>query len=115
MCVRIKKIFKNDEGTAAIEIMFVAPIIALFIVVAIQIAAVFHGAFKNLILSDENASKAIIQWEKTAPAFLRPCIDEIYPSKFTHEGNSSIGVEPFKIQLNTNQEVYIVAKPICSD
>lgn len=104
------------RGSAAIELIAFAPIIALMVLIIIQVSTMFHEALGNVAEADARAAEAIHEWEMRNwnRGFDRPCVELIEPQLIREEGEPvPIGAGVWRREFYLPQEVTIANQPIC--
>lgn len=107
---------KNNRGTASIELVAMAPLVALFIIIGAQLAALFSHAIHNVAEADAMAENAVLEWDVShdGKGLDRPCIEKMQEHVFkSPENKLTFGVGLFARAISTQQEVKIAAIPIC--
>ena len=97
--------------------MAMAPIAALFIVVALQLSQLFSHAVADVAGADAKAARAVRAWDaaNSSSGFHRPCLEEMPEISFSSGGDPlAIGVGPFVRYASVPQEVRVVAGTVCS-
>ena len=92
------------------------PVLAFFILITIQLSAVFHGAMRGLSISETLAARAILEWEtvNSNNGLLRPCLEEIEPGTFvTDDQFITVGAGDFRQEIILFQGVKVVEGSIC--
>lgn len=106
----------NTKGQAFVELAAMIPLMVIFLLVIVQIAAVFTQAVHDLAVADSKAWKALNDWDSshTGEGFTRPCIEDMDEQLFSHSGGPiAIGAGAWKKEINVPQEVKIVTEPVC--
>jgi hypothetical protein len=93
-----------------------APMLALFLIVAVQLAGIFSQAVRDVAEADAEASRAVLAWDAASAGrgLARPCLERM-PAHAVSAGGAPrrLGVGPFARAIAVPEEVRIVAEPIC--
>lgn len=106
----------RERGSASIELMAAAPIVALFMMITMQISASFHQAIGNIARAGAAAAVIANEYQEANlnRGFRRPCLENIEPAIVAIEGIPvSIGAGILKREFMVGQEVAIATDPIC--
>lgn len=107
---------KNEKGTAMIELVACAPLIAIFLLIIIQFAALFDQVVSDIAHAEAEASRAVNEWDAAHryEGFKRPCIEDMDRHSITYGGEPvAIGADAWGRTISVPQEVKIVSEPIC--
>jgi hypothetical protein len=107
---------KNRRGSAAIELMIMAPVAALLILVAFQFAMLFSDTVEDVAEANAKAETALREWEtiNAEHGFARPCLEKMSRKVFSSESRTHrIGAGKFSYEIVAPQEVRVVASEIC--
>lgn len=111
-----RQLLYREHGSASIELVVAAPVIAIFIYTIMQLSAIYRGAEIALIDADVDARAAVISWDlaKGENGFDRPCIDMIGGEKYRSSYKKIyLGIGRWKRGVDINQEVALAVEPIC--
>lgn len=106
----------RERGSASIELIVAAPIVALFTMIVLQVSAAFHQAIGNVARASAAAARIVNEYQEANAdrGFRRPCLENIEPSMVRDDGvHISIGVGSLRRQFIIGQEVAIATDPIC--
>ncbi len=112
------RLYFAKEGFAALEIAVTAPLAALFIVVVMQFAGIFHAAMKNISDANLESSRAAQEWEiaNALNGMRRPCIERSGPARYNSRNlRMPAGVGDSMLQTFTGQGVALYYEDICDD
>lgn len=100
-----------------IELVAIAPLLAVMIIVIVQFAGLFRDVIHDLSLAEARAARSILEWGAShgSDGFERPCLELIPERAFRSRTHASIGVGAWKRDFDIPQEVRVVADPICQD
>ncbi|HQG13433.1 MAG: hypothetical protein BWY40_01263 [bacterium ADurb.Bin270] len=108
----------GEEGFAALEIAVAAPLAALFIVIVMQFAGIFHAAMKNISDANLESSLAAQKWEiaNALNGMNRPCIERSGADRYNSRNlRIPTGVGDSVLQTFTGQGVLLYYEDICDD
>lgn len=106
----------RERGSASIELIAAAPIIAMFAMIVMQTSAAFHQAIGNIARAGAAAAVIVDEYQEANlnRGFGRPCLENIEPAIVAIEGVPvSIGAGILKREFMVGQEVAIATDPIC--
>jgi len=113
-----KRTVFGSRGSASVELAFVAPLIALFIILIVQFSAFFTRTVRDVAEAGALASRLVGEWDSahSGRGLLRPCL-EMMPEKTVRFGGKpvTLGVGAFKRSAGFPAEVHVVASDICGD
>lgn len=109
---------KKQNGAAIVELVFMAPYVALIIMICVQFQALFESSMLALSKANYAASEAINSWSANQSFESKkfPCLEEIIPvSVVRQERVQKIGSGLWSKEIPIRQEVFIVKEDICAD
>ncbi|MBN1283562.1 MAG: hypothetical protein JXA24_07320 [Proteobacteria bacterium] len=105
-----------ERGAACLELAAMAPVAALVIVVAFQLARLFSTTVAHVAEAEAMAARAVRRWETVhaSSGFARPCLEGMDRISFGAGGEPlSLGVGPMRADIAVPQEVRVVDEEIC--
>ncbi len=108
----------RSDGFAALEIAVAAPLAALFIVIVMQFAGIFHAAMKNISDANLESSRIAQTWEiaNSLNGMRRPCIELSGASRYNSRNfDMPGGVGTGMLKIFTGQGVALYHENICDN
>ena len=107
---------RRRRGSAAVELVAIAPMLALFLAIAVQLVVLFHRELAAVAAADASAARALRAWEEETrgAGSHRPCLEELSEQAFRGDAPATrIGVGSLSVSVGVPEEVHLVGQPVC--
>ena len=108
----------KNKGSIIIEFAALMPLVATFILLIFQFAALFTQSVHDVATAEALSSSAINKWvgQNKARGFTRPCLERMETHEFQFGGKPiAIGAGAWQQKISVPQEVRVVTKNICDN